>query len=140
MFKENCTRNIALGLTIHDNKILVEKGFDKTKEIFFYRCIGGGIEKNEKPIEAIKREFLEELGFEIIVNKKLGIIDSSFTYNGKLGHEIVHLFDITIPNSNYREKYAILDNNITSYGEWINISEFKENKKILFPTDMIKYL
>ena len=107
MFKENCIRNVALGCALKNNKLLVEKGIDKVKGITFYRCIGGGIETNELPIEAVKREFNEELNFDIIVNKPLGIIDNTFTYNGKQGHEIVHLFDITIPEKNYKEKYTI---------------------------------
>lgn len=140
MFKENCIRNVALGCALKNNKLLVEKGIDKVKGITFYRCIGGGIETNELPIEAVKREFNEELNFDIIVNKPLGIIDNTFTYNGKQGHEIVHLFDITIPEKNYKEKYTILDNNTTSYGEWIDVNEFKEKRKTLFPTDMLKYI
>ena len=92
-------------------------------------------------VEALKREFYEELNFNIIVNKELGIIDNTFVYNGKQGHEIIHLFDITIPDNNYSKKYTIVDNNNdTSYGEWIDISEFKEGKKILFPKDMLNYL
>ncbi|MCI9016872.1 MAG: NUDIX domain-containing protein [Clostridia bacterium] len=141
MFKENSIRKVALGFTLRNNKLLVEKGFDKVKKMPFYRCIGGGIEKNELPIEALKREFYEELNFNIIVNKELGIIDNTFVYNGKQGHEIIHLFDITIPDNNYSKKYTIVDNNNdTSYGEWIDISEFKEGKKILFPKDMLNYL
>ncbi len=140
MFKENRTRKVALGFTLKNNKLLVEKGFDKIKGITFYRCIGGGIEENELPINAVKREFYEELNFNIIVNKELGIIDNTFVYNGKQGHEIVYLFDITIPNDNHKEKYTIIDNGTTFYGEWIDIDEFKEGKKILFPKDMIRYL
>ena len=140
MFKENTTRKVALGFTIRNNKLLVEKGFDKVKGIYFYRCIGGGIEENELPIDAVKREFYEELKLEIIVNKELGVIDNTFIYNGKKGHEIVYLFDITITNDDYKEKYTIIYNDTISFGEWIDIDEFKSKKKILFPTDMIKYL
>ena len=31
MFKENTLRNVALGVVRKDNKILVEKGYDKVK-------------------------------------------------------------------------------------------------------------
>ena len=43
MFKENSIRKVALGFTLRNNKLLVEKGFDKVKKMPFYRCIGGGI-------------------------------------------------------------------------------------------------
>lgn len=140
MFKENSIRNVALGVVIKDNKLLVENGTDKVKGITFYRCLGGGIEKNELPDEAVKREFAEELNINITVKKELGVIDSVFTYNGKNGHEIVYLFDIEIPDEKYNETYIITDNGKTFTAEWIDINQFKTNKKILFPEGMLKYL
>lgn len=140
MFKENNLRKVALGIAKKDNKILVEKGLDKVKNISFYRCLGGGIEENETPLEAVKREFKEELDIDIIVNNELGTIDSKFVYNGKNGHELVYLFDITIPEEALKNDYRILDNDIPSEGEWINIDEFKSGKKIIFPEGILKYL
>ena len=55
MFKEKDLRKIALGIAKKDNKVLVEKGHDKIEKIDFYRCLGGGIEENETPLEAVKR-------------------------------------------------------------------------------------
>lgn len=140
MFKENSLRKVALGIAKKGNEILVEKGYDKTKQIDFYRCLGGGIEANETPLEAVKREFKEELNVDIIVNKELGTIDSHFVYNGKNGHELVYLFDITIPEKSLKEKYEILDNDISSIGNWISIDEFKSGEKIIFPKGITKYL
>lgn len=140
MFKEKDLRKIALGIAKKDNKVLVEKGHDKIEQIDFYRCLGGGIEENETPLEAVKREFKEELNIDIIVNKELGTIDSHFVYNGKNGHELVYLFDITIPEESLKENYTILDNDIASPGEWISIDEFKSGEKIIFPKGIIKYL
>ena len=56
-FKE--IRPIVLGLVRKDNKILVSKGYDESKEQEFYRCLGGGIEFLEKSEGALKREFKE---------------------------------------------------------------------------------
>lgn len=140
MFKENGVREIALGIAIKNNKLLVSKGIDEVKEITFYRCLGGGMEENETPIETVKREFKEELNIKIKVNKEVGVIDNKFIYNGKSGHEIVHLFDIEIDDKDYKEIYTVIDDDGTSFGEWISIDEFKSGEKILFPNDMIQYL
>mgnify|MGYP000187543820 CR=1 FL=1 len=137
-FKE--IRPIVLGIVKKDNKILVSEGYDKTKNETFYRSIGGGIEFLENSKDALKREFKEELNIDIIVNKELGTIDSHFVYNGKNGHELVYLFDITIPEESLKENYTILDNNIASPGEWISIDEFKSGEKIIFPQGIIEYL
>ena len=140
MFKEKDLRKVALGIAIKNNKVLVEKGHDKVEQIDFYRCLGGGIEENETPLEAVKREFKEELNIDIIVNKELGTIDSHFGYNWKNGHELVYLFDITIPEESLKKNYTIIDNDIASPGEWISIDEFKSGKKIIFPKGIIEYL
>lgn len=133
-------RNVALGLALKDNKLLVQKIFDKINNVTLYRCLGGGIENNELPRDAIKREFLEELNSTIVVNKQLGIIDSKFIYNGKPAHEIVYLFDIKFPEKDYKENYTIIDDGIISFCEWIDVEEFKNGTKILVPKDVVKYL
>ena len=141
MFKENTTRAIALGIVIKDNKILVEKGHDKVKNIDFYRCLGGGIEKDETPIDAVKREFKEEIDVDIKPHKELGVINNKFIYNGKQGHEIVHLIKVSIDDDDYAERYNIVDDlNRVSHSEWIDIEDFKSEKKILFPSETLKFL
>ena len=53
-FRETC-----FGICVRDNKMLLVK----KKEQFSF--IGGGIEKDENHEECLKREFIEESGFEI---------------------------------------------------------------------------
>ena len=71
-FKE--IRPIVLGLAIQDNKLLVNEGFDNVKNQTFYRCLGGGIEFLEKSTDALKREFLEEINTNIIINIRISIV------------------------------------------------------------------
>lgn len=141
MFKEFSKRNISLGMCIKDNKLLVQKGYDKVKDLHFYRSPGGGIEEGETAAEALKREFKEEMNLDIIINKELGIIDNKFIYNGKKRHEIIYLFDISISDNNFKEKYLLVeDNHPDSYAVWIDINEFKTKEKILFPDQIFEYL
>ena len=65
-FKE--IRSIVLGVAIKNNKILVSECFDSSKNQTFYRCLGGGIEFLEKSSDALKREFKEEIGVNILKN------------------------------------------------------------------------
>ena len=55
-FKE--IRPIVLGVVRKGNKLLVSKGYDKSKNQEFYRCLGGGIEFLERSEDALKRELL----------------------------------------------------------------------------------
>ncbi len=137
-FKE--IRPIALGIAKKDNKILVSKGFDKVKNQTFYRCLGGGIEFLETSREALKREYKEELNINIDVKEFCGISENIFTYQGKDAHEIIFFYNIELNENDIKEKYHIIDDNYETDAYWIEIDEFKSNKKILYPEQIFKYL
>ena len=137
-FKE--IRPIALGLAIKDNKLLVSEGFDKVKNETFYRCLGGGIEFLEKSEEALKREFLEEINVDIAVKDFLGISENIFTYQGRKAHELILFYSIEISDENYQEEYKVIDDHGETIAKWINIDEFKNKNKILYPEEVFKYI
>lgn len=137
-FKE--IRPIVLGLAIKDNKLLVGEGFDSVKQQTFYRCLGGGIEFLEKSSYALKREFKEEIGTNIIIKDFLGISENIFTYKGKNAHELVFFYLIDIPTETYQEEYHIIDGNTDYKAKWIDINEFKNRNKILYPEEVFQYL
>lgn len=137
-FKE--IRPIALGIAIKNNKLLVGEGFDKVKNQTFYRCLGGGIEFLEKSSEALKREFKEEIGADITVKDFLGISENIFTYQGKNAHELILFYSIEISDNDYKEEYHIADEDDSGIAKWINIDEFKNRNKILYPEEVFKYI
>ena len=131
-------RPIVLGLAIKDNKLLVSEGFDKIKNQTFYRCLGGGIEFLEKSTDALKREFKEEINAEINVKEFLGVSENIFTYQGKDAHEHVFYYNIDISDKDYKDEYIVADDKGKAI--WINIDEFKNGNKTLYPEDVFKYL
>ena len=137
-FKE--IRPIVLGVAIKDNKLLVCEGFDSVKNQTFYRCLGGGIEFLENSKTALKREFQEEIGANITVNKFLGVAENIFTYNGKSAHEIIFFYSIDIPDCNYKDEYTIFDNHQIFKAKWIDIDDVKSGNNILYPEEIFKYL
>ena len=137
-FKE--IRPIVLGIAIKDNKLLVSEGFDKVKNQTFYRCLGGGIEFLEKSSDAIKREFKEEIDVDIIVNDFLGISENIFTYQGKKAHELTLFYSIEISDENYQEEYKVIDDHGETIAKWIDINEFKNKNKILYPEGIFKFI
>ena len=137
-FKE--IRPIALGLAIKNNKLLVSEGFDNVKKETFYRCLGGGIEFLEKSEETLKREFLEEINIDITIKDFLGISENIFTYQGKKAHELILFYSIQISDENYQEEYKVTDDHGETIAKWIDIDEFKNKNKILYPEEVFKYI
>lgn len=137
-FKE--IRPIVLGLAVKDNKLLVGEGFDNIKNETFYRCLGGGIEFLEKSSDALKREFKEEIGANIVVKNFLGISENIFNYKGKNAHELILFYSIEISKEDYKEEYIINDDCGEYKAKWIDIEEFKNKSKILYPEDVFKYI
>ncbi len=137
-FKE--IRPIVLGIVKRDDKILVSKGYDKIKNEIFYRSIGGGIEFLENSKDALKREFKEELNIDINVGDFLGISENIFTYNGRNAHELILFYNVDISDSNYKEKYHIIDDNCKTDAMWINIDKFINKELKIYPEEVFKYL
>ena len=137
-FKE--IRPIVLRIVRKGNKLLVSKGYDKSKKQEFYRCLGGGIEFLERSEDALIREFKEELNINIKVGKFLGICESIFNYKGKNAHELVLLYDAYIDDKDYQEKYKVIDDESESEAVWIEINRFKDKELTLYPEEIFNYL
>lgn len=137
-FKE--IRPIVLGIVRKGNKLLVSKGYDKSKKQEFYRCLGGGIEFLERSEDALIREFKEELNINIKVGKFLGICESIFNYKGKNAHELVLLYDAYIDDKDYQEKYKVIDDESETEVVWIEINRFKDKELTLYPEEIFNYL
>ena len=120
--------------------MLVSKGYDSKKDAYFYRCLGGGIEFQETSETALKREFMEELSLKINVKNFLGIAENIFEYEGKKGHEIVFFYEIEIPDELYQDKYVQVEGDRVGEAIWVDIEDFKNGSKTLYPEEIFKYL
>jgi 8-oxo-dGTP pyrophosphatase MutT (NUDIX family) len=127
-------RNIAVGLPIKDDHVLVLEGYDRVRDLRFYRAIGGGIEFGETAEAAVRREFHEELGFELGQVELLGVTENIFDYEGKPGHEIAHVFAVEsaqLASLPLDAKLRILDEG--SPVRWVEIADIQSGAMPLFP-------
>lgn len=92
-------RPLAVALIEKENKVLAIKGYDDVKEQTFFRLVGGGIEFGETGQETIKREFMEELGFEPKDIEYYTTVENIFEFNGKPGHEIILVYKAKLPKN-----------------------------------------
>ena len=92
--KQDCDyRKTCYGIAMMDNKILISYN----KNIDEYTLPGGGVELNEGIVEALKREFLEEVGCEILDVSELINVDCFWIKrNGKKMETDAHFFLVRI--------------------------------------------
>lgn len=116
-------RPLAVAVIKKGNKVLALKGFDEKKKETFYRLIGGGIEFGETGKDAVKREFMEELGFVPQNIEYLTTVENIFTFNGHPGHEIVLAYKAELPEElKAQNKFQGVEKNIEDkYAEFIEI-------------------
>lgn len=132
----------ALCIIKNDNKILVSKGEDVVKGEVFLRLLGGAVEFGEKSIDALKREFLEELGATLKNEKLLSVIENIFEFNGDLMHEITFLYYAEIVEDRFFEsdKFKILDSEKEKFAEWVSLGEVKEREMKIYPERALDFL
>lgn len=133
--KEGTIRPMALCIVKFKGKILVMDGYDPKKDQVFYRLLGGGIELGEYAKQALEREFQEELATDLENIKFIKVLENIFTFKGKQGHEITFIFEADLASKELYNKneMAILDAEGETTVSWQKISDFKDNKLILYP-------
>lgn len=134
-------RNIAVGLPVKDGCVLVLEGFDRVRELTFYRAIGGGIEFGETAAMALQREFREELDCDVDSVRLLGVVENIFEFEGTPGHEIAHVFEVTAASLSALPldgELVVLDEG--SPVRWVPIDALGPNSPPLFPEGAADYL
>ncbi len=140
--KQGKVRPISIGILCRGNSILVHRGYDKVKQQTFYRPLGGKIEFGETAAQALAREFLEEIGQEVINARYLLTFENLFVFNGQPGHEIVLIFQAEFANpAAYEASFFPLveDDGSMWQAVWKDLSEFSPETP-LYPDGLLEYL
>ena len=143
MHKEGKIRVLALGL-IRDrnNRTFLSEGYDPVKEDKFYRAMGGGVEFGETSLEALQREFQEEIQAEITNIRYLACLENIFTFQGKPGHEIIQLYecDFVHPKFYQQEQIPFNEGERKKTALWIDIKTLKSGNVRLVPEGFVDFL
>jgi 8-oxo-dGTP pyrophosphatase MutT (NUDIX family) len=142
MHKPGEIRVLALGIINKGDRTFISEGYDPVKQQTFYRAMGGGVDFGETSLEALQREFQEEIQAELTNIHYLGCIENLFTFNGKQGHEILQVYECDFVDPKFYE----LENLVFAEGErqkkalWVEISRFKSGELKLVPEEFLEYL
>lgn len=121
------SHNIARGVFIQDNKLLVCKGINKNNTFL----IGGHIKIGEKAQTALKREIFEEIGCVAEIIRFLGVIEHKWSEGVNLNYETNFIFEIKINSCNSNENPLSRENHIVFF--WTPIEQLNEIKLEPFP-------
>ncbi len=142
MHKSGEIRVLALGLIRDDDRIFMSEGYDPVKQNTFYRALGGGVDFGETSLDALQREFQEEIQAELTNIRYLGCIENLFTFNGKPGHEIIQLYqcDFVDPKLYQIERTIFAEGDRQKAALWVDINRFKSGELRLVPEVFLDYL
>lgn len=140
---KNRIRVIVLGLIFDGDRVFVFEDYESLDQKPFYRALGGGVEFGESSLEALQREFLEEIQAELTNIHYLGCIENRFMFLGELKHEIVQLYrcDFADPKFYQIEEITFFDGaEQPIVAKWVQRDRFKSRELRLVPEECLMYL
>lgn len=138
--KPGKVRALALAVIVNRDRIFVALGHDQHSGDTFYRPLGGGIKLGEPSSATVVREIREEIGAELTDLHYLGLLENIFTYNGRLGHEIVLLHRAAFADPAWYAR-----DNVPSYDDgdlnfialWKPLDDFRRGLAPLYPIGLL---
>jgi 8-oxo-dGTP pyrophosphatase MutT (NUDIX family) len=142
MNKPGQIRVITLGVIQDGDRIFVSEGYDPVKQETFYRALGGGVDFGETSLDALKREFQEEIQAELTNITYLGCVENLFVYDGKPGHEVIQVYrcDFAEPKFYQLESLIFYEGNSSHQALWVKSDRFKTGELRLVPEAFLEYL
>lgn len=123
-----------------DDNVVMVKQFRHVANKYTISCVGGYIERNEDPVEAMKREVSEEIGAKIISFEKIGSLFPLVAYS----YEQSHYFIVRIENKLSKQNLDEFENIEVvkmSFDDVYNYANSLECKSLnlKFITNFVKY-
>ncbi|WP_170006056.1 NUDIX domain-containing protein [Bacillus fonticola] len=133
-------RNSAKAIIINSGKVLLTKNQDK--EGYFYLCPGGGQEHGETLHDTLKRECIEEVGYQIEIGELLHIREyigknheyTAFDFNV---HQVEYYFVCELKDENNYIEPNTPDSHQVGI-EWVHIDHLLQYR--LYPKEIRRYI
>ncbi len=126
----------VIGVCINRKQLLAMEVLNDQGELKGVRPLGGHVEFGETREVALKREFLEELGTEVVMSGRWRAFENLYTHEGELGHEYIFAISIAlIDRSLYTQPIIVFseDSGTEARARWFDIKDLRSGKIELFP-------
>lgn len=135
-------RPIAICVVRRGDEILVMEARDESRDLTFYRPLGGGIEFGERSDIAVRRELQEEIGAELEALSLMTVLENLFEFEGEAWHEIVFVYEATLadPSLYDRPTFVVTEGTATLPAVWRRLSDFDMAAVPLYPDGLLAYL
>lgn len=135
-------RPVSLGVPFRAaDEILVARHYDEVADTEFYRPLGGGLEFGEQSEVAVRREFQEEIGTDVVVEDRIATFENVFEFRGTDGHEVVFLYEVSFADDSYYERdtfEAVEENGEGFPVRWKPLSAFSgADADVLYPEGLL---
>ncbi len=125
----------SMGIFVYDGKILAQKGYDSVKGENYLRLMGGSVEFGEVSDGALRREMREEIGAEIKNLQLLTVVENTFRFEGKDGHEIVFIYLGALADGDFysRTEIPFVEPGSKAVAAWAPIARIVSGDDKLYP-------
>ncbi|MGL5415901.1 MAG: NUDIX hydrolase [Clostridium sp.] len=116
----------VVGVCVKNNKILLSRA--KTED--YWSFVGGKPKFGEATDKTIVREYEEEIGIKLDVERLVSVIENFFELDGHKWHQYIFFYLLKDSNNQLKEfegEQKILDNDEGVY-KWFSIDELKNIK------------
>ena len=137
----------VVGVCVKNNKVFLSKL--KTDE--YWTFIGGKSEFGEATDEAIIREYKEETGATLQINRLLAVIENFFDMDNSNWHQLIFFYLLDDDNNELEDfdGYKEVNDNSNAIYQWINLEQIDSlnikpdcAQQILkkFPQNIVHYI
>jgi ADP-ribose pyrophosphatase YjhB (NUDIX family) len=134
-------RPIAVGVIRRHEELLLMAVRNDNGAIKGWRPLGGSIEFGERAVDALRREFAEEVGLAIAEPTLLTVLENLYSHHGATGHEIVFVFEARLADDIHYSRAAFsFDDGGVRKVRWVALAHFLRGVAELFPAGLLERL
>jgi ADP-ribose pyrophosphatase YjhB (NUDIX family) len=134
-------RPIAIGVVRREDEILAMAVADDSGTVKGWRPLGGGVAFGERAVDAVRREYMEELGLSITEPRLLAVLENIYEHHGAPGHEIVFVYETSFEDRSAYERdgFDCCEGDMRLTARWIALTRFEdEGAPALYPDGLMQ--